>query len=263
MAQTLEQIMSSLGSVYDPQVQSVQAQQAQLPQQLQNDESALQGQQKGAFDSILNGARSRGTGVAFGGIPLGEQAQYTANTFLPAMANLRSTYATKGLSLQDAINGINEKRFNNAQELYQFGVQQDQQAAQMAEQQRQFNESQAQQKALAGAAGSFAPSFGGGGAGAPASADPYGSVNKQGAANAIVGLLKTNNAGTIKSTIDAINASARNGNLYDKYKLELLKNYQNSSQYGPLINKAYSYNATAAKTPIPVQQGNNTGRITF
>lgn len=158
-SQTLEQVIASLGSVYQPQVDAVQAQQALLPQQLQNDEQALQGQQTQAFDSILQGARRRGTGVAFGGIPLGEQAQYNATTYMPAAANLRSTYATKGLGLQDAINKINENRFNQANGIYQFGVQQDFQEQQLAEQRRQFDLQQ-QAAARAAAASSYSPSLG-------------------------------------------------------------------------------------------------------
>src|ERR1044071_4637212 len=146
---TLDQVISSLGSVYDPQIQAVQAQQAQLPQQLQNDEQSLQGQQTQAFDNILQGARRRGTGVAFGGIPLGEQAQYTSTSYLPALANLRSTYANKGLSLTDAINQINERRATQGQSIYEG-------ERNFAEQQRQFNA----QQAAAAKASNFSPSLG-------------------------------------------------------------------------------------------------------
>jgi len=223
-AQTLEQILGSLSSVYDPQVQAVQQQQALIPQQLQADESALQGQQKNAFDDIFNGARRRGTGVALGGIPLGEQANYTATTFLPAMANLRNTYATKNLSLVDALNSINERKLTNANSLYQFGQQQD-----LAE--RQFQEQQAQAKAAQAAA--FNPTLGGNQAtpGAAASAPTAttqknltGNKSQQEAYNAIKSLLLTNNGKLIQQTVNAIAASARNGNTYDQYKLQLISN---------------------------------------
>lgn len=139
--------MSSLGSVYDPQVQSVQSQIAALPQQQQNDQSALQGQQTQAFTGILNDARARGTGVAFGGIPLGEQAQYNATTYMPAAANLRASYNAKAGSLQDAINSINQNRFSNANSMYQFGVAQDANAADAAEKKREFDTTLASQNA--------------------------------------------------------------------------------------------------------------------
>jgi hypothetical protein len=180
-AQTLDQVIASLGSIYDPQIQNVQAQQAQLPQQLQNDESALQGQQTQAFDNILQGARRRGTGVAFGGIPLGEQAQYNATTYMPAAANLRSTYANKGLSLQDAINQINERRTSTGNQIYQFGVQQDLAERQFQEQQRQFNEQQAAaaRAAAASAAGGFSPTYGGGDTGSVPTGTAKGAAQPQ------------------------------------------------------------------------------------
>jgi hypothetical protein len=169
---TLDQVIASLSSVYDPQVQNIQAQQAQLPQQLQTDESALAGKQTQAFGDILSGARRRGTGVAFGGIPLGEQAQYNATTYMPALANLRGTYATKGLSLNDAILGINRDRSTQAQGIFEN-------ERNYFEQKRQFDEQMAAQerarqeaaRAASSAAGSYSPSYGydgGGGGSAPA-----------------------------------------------------------------------------------------------
>lgn len=116
---TMEQVYASLGSTYDPIIGNIRNQQAAIPQQLQADESALQGQQTQAFDNILSSARRRGTGVAFGGIPLGEQAKYNATTFQPAMANLRGSYATKGLSLEEAILGANRDRSSQAQGIFE------------------------------------------------------------------------------------------------------------------------------------------------
>lgn len=166
---SLEQVLASLSSVYDPQIQNIQAQQAQIPQQLQADESALAGKQTQAYDDILNGARRRGTGVAFGGIPLGEQAQYNSTTYMPALANLRGTYATKGLSLNDAILGINRDRATQGQGIYEN-------ERNYFEQKRQFDEQQAfareqaaaqERQARAAAAAAASPSYGysGGGGG--------------------------------------------------------------------------------------------------
>jgi hypothetical protein len=166
---TLDQVITSLGSVYDPEVQNVRAQQAALPGQLQTDETALQGEQTRAFDDILQGARRRGTGVAFGGIPLGEQAKYTSTTFLPEMARLRGTYATKGLSLEDAILGINERRAQQGQSIFEN-------ERNFFESKRQFDEQQAANERASRAAAA-SPSFafpGAGGPTAPAAAKPAG-----------------------------------------------------------------------------------------
>jgi hypothetical protein len=159
---SLEQVVASLGSVYDPQIQSVQKQQADIPGQVTAEENGLQAKQQTAFGDILNGARNRGVGVAFGGIPLADQARYTADTYLPALANLHTAQHQREQSLSDAINAINERRATQGQSIYEG-------ERNFAEQQRQFNENLAQQKAAAAASASSGafPSFGyGGGASA-------------------------------------------------------------------------------------------------
>lgn len=136
-AATLDQVLTSLNGVYDPQVASVQAQQAALPAQAQAQTAGIDAAKNDAFTSILNGARARGTGIAFGGIPLQEQAQYTGATYAPAIANVQATQNTQSASLQDAINKINEDKMNTAQGMYQFGqTQQNAEQAQALEQQK-------------------------------------------------------------------------------------------------------------------------------
>lgn len=116
---TLDQILSEIGGVYTPQIQSLQTQMADIPNQVQAEEQGLAAKQTNAFGDILNSARRRGTGVAFGGIPLQEQAQYTASTYMPALANLRTAAKQQATSLQDAINQIQERRQNAALSLQQ------------------------------------------------------------------------------------------------------------------------------------------------
>lgn len=149
---TLDQINASLGSIYDPQVQAAQQQLAALPAQQKADQAGLQAQQQQSFQDILNGARSRGVGIAFGGIPLQEQAQYTATKYLPALADLDNTYAQKTSGLQDAINKINEQRYTQAQGEYQY-------ENDLAEKQREFNDNMALQRQQA-AASAAQPSLG-------------------------------------------------------------------------------------------------------
>lgn len=163
-ARTLEQILSELGTVYDPQIQSIQAKQQDIPNQVKQEEQGLQAKQQTAFGDILNGARRRGTGVAFGGIPLQEQAKYTADNYLPALANLHTAAKQQATSLQDAINQIYERRNTQAQDIFNND-------RNFAEQQRQFNESLALQKQQAAqsaaAASAFSPSLGFGGGSQP------------------------------------------------------------------------------------------------
>lgn len=166
---SLQQVLSELDSVYTPQVDSLRKRQSAIPGQLQAEEQGLAAKQETAFGDIVNGARRRGLG--FSGIPLGEQARYTADNYLPALARLRQQGKEQAMSLEDAILGINERRQAQGQNIYQF----EQQAA---EQRRQFDEQMRMQREQASrasaAASSFAPSLGlgpsvGGGGGSGAS----------------------------------------------------------------------------------------------
>lgn len=243
---TLDQVLASLGSVYDPQVNSIRQQQSALPTQLQNDESALQGKQNQAFDQILGGARARGVG--FSGIPLGEQAKYTANTYMPALANMRTSYQNNARSLEDAIAQINERRATQGQSIYQY--EQD-----FAESKRRYDEQAAQQAAAARAAaiagGGFSPTTGGGGNGGKPAApapDKYGALGdlKKQATNALLARFKKNDVAGLAGDIKGMTESAKRGNIYDQFKLEMLQMYMKNSPYGNLIKQAYSYKPTSS-----------------
>jgi len=156
MARTLEQIISELNPTFQPQVQSLQERANLIPQQIQAEEQGLQAKQTDAFGSITDGARRRGLG--FSGIPLGEQAKYTASEYLPAIARLRQSGQERAYSLQDAILGINERRDTLGQQIY--GQEKD----------REFQAQQAEANRRAQAAASAVPSLGspyGGGASQP------------------------------------------------------------------------------------------------
>ena len=135
---TLDQIISELGSVYNPQIESVQKQQSLIPEQAQNDETQLQAKQTQAFDDILGGARRRGMG--FSGIPLSEQAKYTSTEFLPAIAKVKMQAKQQALTLQDALNQIYERRNTAGNQLYQMGVQNDFQERQFAFEQQKYQD---------------------------------------------------------------------------------------------------------------------------
>lgn len=161
----LDQILSELSGVYDPQINSIRTQQAALPGQMADEEKGLQAKQTQAFDDILGGARRRGMG--FSGIPLGEQAKYTSTEFLPAIARLRTATKQQATSLEDMINQINERRTTTALGLRQQDIDNDLRERQF---QAQLAEVAAARKAASsGGGGGFSPSFGGGlSAGGPA-----------------------------------------------------------------------------------------------
>jgi hypothetical protein len=118
-ARTLDQIIAELNPTYQPQVQSIQNQMGLIPGQIAQGEAQLGAKKDQAYENILSGARSRGTGVAFGGIPLGEQAKYAATEYMPALANLRTAGTQQASSLQDALNAIQEKKMTLGQNIYQ------------------------------------------------------------------------------------------------------------------------------------------------
>jgi hypothetical protein len=130
---SLQQILSELDNTYNPQVDSIRQRQALIPGQIQAEEQGLQAKQGQAFDDILGGARRRGLG--FAGIPLQEQAKYTATEYMPALARLKQSGREQAMSLEDAILGIQERKNTMGQQIFQ-------QEQDRAEQARQFNAKQ-------------------------------------------------------------------------------------------------------------------------
>lgn len=181
-SRTLDQVISSLNTTYNPQIQSIQKRQSAIPGQIAQEEQGLQAKQTQAFGDILGGARRRGLG--FSGIPLGEQATYTSTEFLPALARLRQTGREQAMSLEDAILGLRSQQRQQAQSIFDADRNYALQQAQFRESQRQFNENlklQRQQAAQAGGAG-YAPTNNGGGEGGK-SALPVMSRRKDGGYN--------------------------------------------------------------------------------
>lgn len=240
MASTLSQIIGSLNKTYKPQVDAVRQQQALIPQSVANEEQALQGKQTQAFDQILGGARQRGLG--FSGIPLQEQAKYTSNEFLPALARLRQQGNEQKLSLEQAILGINERRDTLGRSLYE-----QQQAAREAR--RQFNlnyqlqkQAQADARASAGSGGGgggFVPSFGGIGGGSAPKAPKKTNEFQQQAYNDVYTRINNQQItnSDLKSDYLATASSAKYGNQKDLAKLQIYRQLR-PDLFG---KKAYSW----------------------
>lgn len=208
---TLAQIISEIDSVYAPQVQSIRDRQGLIPQQIADEEKGLEAKQQNAFGDILGGARRRGLG--FSGIPLGEQAKYTASEFLPAVARLRQSGREQAMSLEDAILGINERRQGQALGIQQY---ENQRYDTWKAQQEQLAESRRQ-----AAAAAARPTYGSMGAagGAPA---PDNEIKVRAMAD-VDQLLVRRNSKDFYNEIQAIAKSAGYGNTYDQAKLELLQ----------------------------------------
>lgn len=112
---TLSQIMAELAPTYNPQVQAIKTRQSLIPQAIKAEEAGLEAKQGRAFEDILGGARRRGLG--FSGIPMAEQAKYTATDYLPALARLRQSGQEQALTLEEALYGIQERQGTLAQQL--------------------------------------------------------------------------------------------------------------------------------------------------
>lgn len=132
MARSLAEIMASLAPTYDPQQKLVQDQQAALPAQQAAEQSGLDTTKTNAFGDIVNSASARG--VVYGGAPIKEQQSYLGSTYLPAVANLKNTYASKGTALEAALLGIHQAQSERAQSLHDTEVAQDLAAQQLAQQ---------------------------------------------------------------------------------------------------------------------------------
>lgn len=160
MARALSQIMAELNSVYNPQRDLYNTQLQSIDPQMQAEEQGLQAAKADSFGEIQTMANRRG--LNFSGIPLQEQAKYTGQSFLPAVANMKAKFAQQKFNLQDAIAKIFQDQQRDAYSIYDQEVQRDQQAEAA--------------RAARAAASSAAPSFGafGGGSKAPVAAPAAG-----------------------------------------------------------------------------------------
>lgn len=147
MARALNDILTELNSVYQPQKDLYNTQINQLDPAMQAEDKGLEAQKQDSFQQITNGANRRG--LLFSGIPLQEQAQYVGASYLPAVANLKAKYAQQRFNLQDALAKIGQQQYGQAYDMYNTEIQRD----------------EAARAARAASAGSGVPSFGGGGAG--------------------------------------------------------------------------------------------------
>ena len=210
---TLSQIITELNPTFNPQIQALEQRAAQIPGQIASEEAGLQARQTEAFDNILSGARRRGTGIAFGGIPLGEQARYTATEYLPSLARLRQAGVEQRMSLQDAINQIRERRDTLAQNIYQT----------------EQNRAESARQAAASRAAMASPSLGNLFGNRASSQQSFGMFDKlddrgrtkQDAIAHFNRLQNSTDQNAYARELNAIYKSAQYGNMYDQALLEL------------------------------------------
>jgi len=141
-----------------------------------------------------------------------------------------------------------DRRENELQKLYDTLYGREQADKVFAENQRQFNE---QQRAASAQNNWIKSEMEKAQAEEKAKADAestYASVDKDRATTAIKSLLNTGNQGLINRTIAAISDSAKRGNMYDKFKLELIDMYRTNSSFGNLLRNV---SPTSSPTKLP------------
>lgn len=221
---TLDQIIGELGSVYNPQIQTIQQQKALVGQGVEADITQAKAEQGQAYEDILGGARRRGLG--FSGIPLGEQAKYASTVFAPQVLRARQQGRQQELSLTDALNQIYEKRRQYADTLRSGDIAQDQWNQTFAFEKEKWAETLRQQAAdRAAAARAAASGYSGGyvGGGTPASAGGNTGASNitQKAYNDVFTRVSGQSDNEIRSDYRQTVISAGYGNPYDKAKVQL------------------------------------------
>jgi hypothetical protein len=130
MARSLDQIIAEMDPGYAPSRDIVTQQINALDPAQQAQEQGLNAQKDQGFKDIVDQARTRGMG--FGGIPLSEQATYLSSNYLPALANLKSTFATKKADLASTLADLNKEQRNTALGLQQTELNREEQAREAA-----------------------------------------------------------------------------------------------------------------------------------
>lgn len=141
MARSLEQVMSELDPYYAGSRNVIQTKLNAIPGEIDAGIAQADAKLGQANDSILAGARRRGIG--FSGIPIGEQAQYAATEYAPAIANMKSAGRSQELSLMESLSGLDRDRRTAAQGMVDGDLAREFQERQFSEQIRQFNEQMA------------------------------------------------------------------------------------------------------------------------
>lgn len=156
---SFDQILKEVTAKSDPQRKIVLNQVAALPTQQAADEASLEAKRALANEDIITAARRRGTGIALGGIPLGEQAKYATAEYAPAVANLKAGYGERRGTLESALADIGRSDYMSAQDLFGRDQQLEEQRRQF-DQTMMFNREQAAQQQRAAAAARAMPTLG-------------------------------------------------------------------------------------------------------
>lgn len=105
--QTIAQAMADLDPAYSASRNAIGQQQANIPIKYDAQRSGIRAERGQAFNTI--NAQARGRGVAFGGIPLDEQATYLSTKYLPGLQQADFQQNEENLALTKELAGIDKE----------------------------------------------------------------------------------------------------------------------------------------------------------
>ncbi len=110
--QTIDSILKTIQPAIDPLLANQREQMGLVEQRAAADAKGLEQGQINAFRGITNQAQAGGN--TFSGIPIGEQARYTGEHFLPAMANLKINAQNENIRIRDIMAQIQKDSYMQA-----------------------------------------------------------------------------------------------------------------------------------------------------
>jgi hypothetical protein len=131
MPRKMKDILASLQPNYAAEQALIAKQQAALPGEEQAMVGGLEQAKTNAFADITNQANERG--MLYSGMPISEQARYTGERFLPALAGVRSDIANRRFKLEEALIGTQQRQRAQAEDIYSGEIRAEAEAQERAE----------------------------------------------------------------------------------------------------------------------------------
>lgn len=100
--------MAELDQFFTPSAQIIKQRQGLIEPQIASATKGLETRKENEFRDITSRANARG--VVYSGLPIEEEARYTGEQFLPALASLRQTGQEQNLSLAESLAGLRREQ---------------------------------------------------------------------------------------------------------------------------------------------------------
>lgn len=100
--------MAELDQFFNPSAVIIKQRQGLIEPQIASATKGLETRKENEFRDITSRANARG--VVYSGLPIEEEARYTGEQFLPALASLRQTGQEQNLSLAESLAGLRREQ---------------------------------------------------------------------------------------------------------------------------------------------------------